>query len=107
LSDALTGVCCFGATGSGKTTGPAKHLAYGYLANDFGGLVLCAKKEECRQWKKWAAECGRSEDLIIIDKSAKFRFNFMDWEASRPEEGGGLAINIVSLLDEIGHSVSG
>lgn len=107
LADAQTGVCVFGATGSGKTSGPAKHLAYGYLARDFGGLVLCAKKEERRQWQKWAAECGRTEDLILIDKSAKWRFNFMDWESTRPEEGGGLAINIVSLLDEIGHSVAG
>jgi hypothetical protein len=30
LADALTGVSVFGATGSGKTSGPAKHLAYGY-----------------------------------------------------------------------------
>ena len=63
LADALTGVCVFGATGSGKTSGPAKHLAYGYLAGDFGGLVLCAKKEECRQWQQWAAETGRTGDL--------------------------------------------
>ena len=47
LADALTGVCVFGATGSGKPSGPAKHLAYG-----FGGLVLCAKKEERRQWQQ-------------------------------------------------------
>jgi hypothetical protein len=107
LADAQTGVCAFGATGSGKTTGPAKHLAYGYLAGDFGGLVLCAKKEERCQWQQWAADCGRSADIVIIDKCAKYRFNFMNWEASRQEEGGGLAINIVSLLDEIGHSVSG
>src|ERR1700677_4425544 len=92
LSDAQTGVCVFGATGSGKTSGPAKHLAYGYLAADFGGLVLCAKKEERRQWEEWAKECGRSEDLIIIDKRGTWRFNFMNWEAARPEEGGGLAI---------------
>jgi hypothetical protein len=32
LAGALTGVCVFGATGSGKASGPAKHLAYGYLA---------------------------------------------------------------------------
>lgn len=107
LADAQTGVCAFGATGSGKTSGPARHLAYGYLAAGFGGLVLCAKKEERRQWQQWAADCGRADDLVIIDKSAKYRFNFMNWEASRPEEGGGLAINIVSLLDEIGHAVSG
>src|ERR1700759_1545091 len=96
LADAQTGVCVFGATGSGKTSGPAKHLAYSYLANDFGGLVLCAKKDERRQWQDWAEKCGRSDDLRFVDKSAKWCFNFLNWEASRPEEGGGLSINIVN-----------
>jgi type IV secretory pathway TraG/TraD family ATPase VirD4 len=107
LADAQTGVCVFGATGSGKTSGPAKHLAYGYLAAGFGGLVLCAKKDECRQWQEWAAETGREDDLVIIDASGGSRFNFMTWEASRPEAGGGLGINIVNLLDEIATAISG
>ncbi len=106
LADALTGVCVFGATGSGKTSGPAKHLAYGYLARQFGGLVLCAKKEERRQWQKWADDTGRTEDLVIVDGSAKWRFNFLNWEASRPEEGGGFTINIVSILDEIAGAIA-
>lgn len=107
LADAQTGVCVFGATGSGKTSGPAKHLAYGYLAAGFGGLVLCAKKEECRQWQEWAAETGRTDDLVVVNAKGDWRFNFMEWEASRPEEGGGLAINIVNLLDEIASAISG
>lgn len=106
LADALTGVCVFGATGSGKTSGPAKHLAYGYLASNFGGLVLCAKQEERQQWQQWAADCGRTHDLVIIDSSAKFRFNFLEWEASRPEASGGLTINIVAILDEIAGAVA-
>jgi hypothetical protein len=106
LADALTGVCVFGATGSGKTSGPAKHLAYGYLANDFGGLVLCAKKEECRQWQKWAADCDRTDDLVIVDSTGKWRFNFLEWEASRPEASGGLTINIVAILDEIAGAIA-
>jgi hypothetical protein len=106
LADALTGTCVFGATGSGKTSGPAKHLAYGYLANGFGGIVMCAKKDECTQWVQWATETGREDDLIIVDASGKWRFNFLDWEASRPGEGGGFTINIVSLLDEIASAVS-
>ena len=76
LADALTGVCVFGATGSGKTSGPAKHLAYGYLAAGFGGLVLCAKKEERRQWQKWAAETGRTDDLVIVDASGQMALQF-------------------------------
>jgi hypothetical protein len=106
LSDALTGVCVFGATGSGKTSGPAKHLAYGYLAAEFGGLVLCAKKEERRQWEKWAADCGRADDLVIVNASGENRFNFLEWEASRPEASGGLTINIVAILDEIAGAIA-
>jgi hypothetical protein len=106
ISDALTGVSVFGATGSGKTSGPAKHLAYGYLAADFGGLVLCAKKEERIQWQQWAAETGRSNDLIIFDLSGKWRFNFLDWECKRSGEGAGLTINIVNLIDEIAAAIA-
>jgi hypothetical protein len=106
IADALTGVCVFGATGSGKTSGPAKHLAYGYLAAGFGGLVLCAKKEERPQWQQWAAETGRERDLLIIDGGGKHRFNILEWEASRPEEGGGLAINIVGMIDELAGAVA-
>jgi hypothetical protein len=106
LADALTGVCVFGATGSGKTSGVARHLALGYLANDFGGLVLCAKKEERWQWQQWALETGREQDLVIIDAGGRFRFNFLDWEANRAGEGGGLTINIVALLDEIAGAIA-
>ncbi len=106
LADALTGVCAFGATGSGKTSGVAMHLAYGYLAADFGGMVLCAKKEERSQWQKWAADCGRSDDLVIVDSTGKWRFNFLEWEASRPDASGGLTINIVAILDEIAGAIA-
>jgi len=105
LSDALTGVCVFGATGSGKTSGPAKHLAYGYLAREFGGLVCCAKKEERRQWEQWADDTGRTDDLVIIDGSGNWRFNFLEWEAKR-NEGGGIAINLVAILDEIAGAIA-
>jgi hypothetical protein len=107
IIDALTGVCAFGATGSGKTSGVAKHLAYGYLAHGFGGLVLCAKKEERQQWQQWAKDTGREDDLIIFDAGGRYRFNFLDWEASRSGEGGGLTINIVALLDEIAGAIAG
>ena len=107
LSEALTGVCIFGATGAGKTNGPGKYLAYGFLASGFGGLVLCAKKEERPQWQAWAAETGREDDLVIVNAEGGQRFNFMAWESSRPEAGGGLGINIVSLIDEISGAIAG
>jgi len=107
IADALTGVAVFGATGSGKTSGPARHLASGYLRAGFGGLVLCAKKEERRQWEQWADAAGRTDDLVIIDAAGNWRFNFLDWEARRPGEGGGLTVNIVALLDEIAGAIAG
>jgi hypothetical protein len=102
ISDAVTGVAVFGATGSGKTSGIGHQLAHAYLAAGFGGLVLCAKSDECRQWQKWARESGRANDLIVIEPGGTARFNWMDYEANRAGEGAGLALNIVAMLDELG-----
>jgi hypothetical protein len=107
ISDAVTGVAVFGATGSGKTSGIGRELAHAYLAAGFGGLVLCAKSDECRQWQAWAAEAGRSDDLIVIDQGGATRFNWMDYEGSRSGAGAGLAINIVAMLDELGGVAAG
>ena len=71
-----------------------------------GGLVLASKVEECAQWIKWAKEAGRERDLVIFDASGKHRFNFLQWEAERAGEGGGLVINIVALLDEIATAIA-
>ena len=109
LADALTGVIVFGATGSGKTSGPARFLAEGYLASNFkfGGLVLCAKPEERQQWQKWAAATYRTDDLVIIDKAGSHRFNFLNWEQESASAGGGLTINVVALLEEIAQAIAG
>lgn len=107
IADAVTGVSVFGATGSGKTSGPARHLALGYLAAGMGGLVLSVKGGERAMWQEWAAETGRSNDLVIIDGSGSWRFNPLAWEAERPETGGGLQINIVSILTEIAGAIQG
>lgn len=107
IEDAKTHVAIFGATGSGKSSGPGKHIASTYLANDFGILVLCAKPEERITWQKWAAAHGRLTDVRVVDASGNERFNFLDWEASQPFAGGGLTINIVALLDELAGAIAG
>ena len=94
ILDAVCGVACLGATGSGKTSGPARHLAIAYLAAEFGGIVLCAKPEERKQWQEWAELTERSHDLVIIDASNKNRFNFLDWESS--QAGVGLSLIHIS-----------
>src|ERR1019366_7350407 len=102
IADAQTGVAVFGATGSGKTSGPGQLLARAYLRAGFGGLVLCAKVDERAQWDAWAkAAGGRGDDLVYVDASGAARFNFLEWEAGKATEGAGYTINVVALLDEI------
>jgi hypothetical protein len=100
IGDALAGCCVMGGTGSGKTSGPGTLLALSYLKAGFGGLVLCAKKDERRHIEELARIAGREDDLIIFDASGRERFNFLDWEAERTG-GPGLTINVVHLLDQI------
>jgi hypothetical protein len=104
---ASSGVIAFGASGSGKSSGISKHLALGYLYQDLGGLVLCAKNEERQQWEEWAREAGRWDDLIFIQAGGDNTFNPLEWEASRPGGGGGFTINIVALLDELATNLHG
>jgi len=106
IAAAKTGVAILGATGSGKTSGPAKHLAWGYLGHGFGGLVLCAKPEEAAQWHDWAAQTGRSADLIEINETGQYRYNFLAAEAARKGAGGGLTLNITSLLSEVAGAIA-
>jgi type IV secretory pathway TraG/TraD family ATPase VirD4 len=113
LIDMASGTIVTGASGGGKTSAVSKFLAYGHLAaagggpgGGAGGVVLCSKKEERSQWEEWARATGRSDDLVIIDKAGTWRFNPLDWEAARPGEGGGLAINIVALLDELAGAIA-
>jgi type IV secretory pathway TraG/TraD family ATPase VirD4 len=107
IVNATSGVIAFGASGSGKTTAVAAHLAAGYLRQDFGGLVLCAKKEERILWENWALKADRYDDLVIVRPGGRHHFNPLDWEAGRQGEGGGFTINIVALLDEIGATLRG
>jgi len=55
-----------------------------------GFLVLCAKKDEAEQWRKWAKATGRGDDLIMFDASGeRWRFNFLDWELSAQARAEG------------------
>jgi hypothetical protein len=107
LEAALTGLLVTGATGSGKSSGPGKFFALAYLAAGFGGIVLCTKKEERHQWERWAAEAGRTDDLVVINADGNWRFNFLRWEAERSGEGGGFTMNIVNLLVTIAGAIAG
>lgn len=98
LSDFVTGCCITGSSGSGKTTGPGAHFARTFLRAGYGGLVLTTKSGERAQWEDWCRQTGRLDDLIVMDDSAKYRFNFMKYESERTGPGGGLTANLASLF---------
>jgi len=98
---AMEGVFITGGIGSGKSSGPASHLAKAYLRQGWGGLVLCSKKDEAETWKRFAKETGRSKSLIMFDVEGDWCFPFLFYETKRSGKGGGFTENIVRLFTTI------
>ena len=77
IRQACEGVQIFGGIGSGKTSGSGAALAKSFLRKGFGGLVLCAKKDELKTWQRYAKETGREDSLLVFDASGNWRFPFL------------------------------
>jgi type IV secretory pathway TraG/TraD family ATPase VirD4 len=101
IRDALEGSAAFGATGSGKTSGSGAAIAKSFLSAAFGGLVLCAKRDEADLWRRYCREAGRAESLIIFGPQQPYRFNFLNYELNRPGVGAGLTENLVRLFSTV------
>lgn len=124
VDDAMKGVAIFGGTGSGKTSGSGKTIALKYLAEGWGGLILCVKTDEAQLWEKYCEEAGREKDVIVFRNGATRKkdeasedelwiFNPIDYEEKRPrtdEEGVAEAQNITNIFMNIyrmGNRISG
>lgn len=101
IRDACEGTAIFGATGSGKTSGSGRALAQAFLSAGFGGLVLCAKRDELDLWRRYCREASRSDSLIIFGPQHPNCFNFLQYELIRPGAGAGLTENLVRLFTTI------
>ncbi len=101
IGNACEGVQIFGGIGSGKTSGSGEALARAFLQAGFGGLVLCAKKDVLDDWKRYARETGREEQLLIFDASGDFVFPFLQYEIERKGEGAGYTDNLVRLFTTV------
>ena len=105
LRDAAEGgVLITGGTGSGKSSSSGALLARSYLRAGFGGLVLCVNVDEAERWRRYAAEAGRSQSLIVVDKSLEHRFNFLEYQMA---VGRGSASEAVNVLVEILNAAEG
>lgn len=93
LADAFEGVLITGTTGSGKSSTSGAALARAFLNAGMGGLVLTAKADETANWRRYAAETGRSDDLIIFSADSGHAFDAIrfEWHACGK--------NVESLVD--------
>lgn len=106
IRQACEGVQIFGGIGSGKTSGSGAALAKAYLQAGFGGLVLCAKKDELATWQQYAEETGRTDSILVFDSSGDYRFPFLQYEVEREGEGAGYAENLARLFMTVHEAVS-
>ena len=112
LRTAYAGTVCFGATGSGKTSGAGGLLRSTFLSSGLGkpvpegmgGLILTAKGSDREEWKTAIERAGRSKDLFIFggpEGRKDARFDFCEWQATRGRAGSGQILNTQLLLSEI------
>ncbi len=66
VRDACTGTMVFGMTGSGKSSGPLHKIAGKFLSMSCGGVVFCAKPDECDTWIKYAGEEHRETNPLFL-----------------------------------------
>jgi type IV secretory pathway TraG/TraD family ATPase VirD4 len=110
VRDACEGTAVFGSTGSGKTSGSGQALAKAFLRAGFGSLALCCKTDEAQLWQRYGRETNRSNSLIVFGPNQPHRFNFLNYELSRPGVGAGHTENLVRLFTtvmEVGEKKSG
>lgn len=98
IRDACEGAICFGATGSGKSSGILSELSLAMLKNEFGGIVFCVKLDEKDIWQHYAAKTGRTNDLLFLSEES---FNFLEYEFSRPGRGAGQIENAVATFIQV------
>lgn len=101
LAHALQNILVVGGTGSGKSTGSGRFILTSYLANGFGGLVLCAKPGEADVVREYARATGREQDLVVITPGGPWRFNPFVFESRRPGRGAGQLETLVRLFSSL------
>jgi len=106
IGNACEGIQIFGGIGSGKTSGSGAALAKSFLRAGFGGLVLCAKKDEMKTWLDYAKQTGREKSVLVFDVSGDFVFPFIQYEIEREGDGAGYTENLVRLFTTVYEAIS-
>lgn len=97
IRDLCNSVGVFGGVGSGKSSGSGRYISLKMLCNNFSGLVLTCKEDECDQWREYCRITGRSKDLIIVKPKNKYYFNVLEYLSTQDSEKT-FTKNIVEVL---------
>ncbi|TWT44919.1 Type IV secretion-system coupling protein DNA-binding domain protein [Phycisphaerae bacterium RAS1] len=99
VESAFSGTQIWGSTGSGKTSGSLAAICRAFLAAGFGGLFLCAKREDRDTYTRYAREAGRLDDLMVFSpETNELRYNFIESERRQSAGAVGLVENLTALL---------
>lgn len=99
VGQAFEGICVFGGTGSGKTSGSGRALATAMLKRGWGGLVLTAKPDERELWERYAAETGRSADVRVVEAGGDATLNMLEYEHKRNGREASFIEEIANVLN--------
>lgn len=98
LRNAVESVAIFGELGAAKTTGSAAWILLKYLEIGMGGLVCCVKPGDRELIEAYAKQTGRSDSLIIVSPTSRWRCNLIRYALKRPGAVGSRIEQIVSTL---------
>lgn len=98
IADSYMGVCVFGSTGSGKTSGSMAAVSLAMLRAGFGALYLTVKPEDRQTYTDHVRAAGRLDDLMIFSPDHLLRYNFIQDEIDHAESTTGLIENLNSLI---------
>jgi TraM recognition site of TraD and TraG len=79
IEEGCQGILSLGGVGSGKTSGSGQAFARCLLRSRMGGLVCCAKSDEADLFRRYAAEEGRSDDLLVVSRDGLLTLNILDY----------------------------
>lgn len=100
--DAIEGTLIMGRTGAGKSSGPGRALALGFLRVGMGGIVICHSREELTSWLNYAEAAERGNDVVLVTPGNGNRINVLEHAIKTVASPGELPDQVADLLCELG-----
>jgi TraM recognition site of TraD and TraG len=85
----MAGVLVVGDPGSGKSANVGKQLFCGMARAGLGALCHAIKSDDAKNFIAWAKECGRENDVILVNEASGLRFDPLAYEWERTSGRGG------------------